>query len=84
MNADAYIKLLKNKSWNDKNGGGWIGTKSDTTYNLDVDQSAEVSTYHSYGDHNSQFHIKNAGTYRITANIGDYYTSVKVKITRIK
>ena len=84
LNADAYIKLLKNKSWDDKNGGGWIGTKSDTTYNLDVDQSAEVSTYHSYGDHNSQFHIKNAGTYRITANIGDYYKSVKVKITRIK
>ena len=84
LNADAYIKLLKNKSWDDKNGGGWIGTKSDTTYNLGVDESAEVSTYHSYGDHNSQFHIKNAGTYRITANIGDYYTSVKVKITRIK
>lgn len=82
LTSGDYFKFLLNKSW-DKDNGGWIGTSTDTTFDISVSGKQIVETYHSYDNHNSQFNLKNSGCYKLTIKVGDKFSKAQVIIERV-
>ncbi len=81
-------KFLYNDNWDDKTGGGWVGSYSSSDSDGEVyalmqnhDANNKYGSNHSYGSHKSNFGAE-AGTYDIYLEVGNYYASAKVWVVK--
>ncbi len=92
LTSGDYFKFLKGNNWTA--GGvdtGWIaGSGSDdngvTNIAVATGSTSTYDSHRSWGDYKSQFHMNNAGTYKITLIVdeGNAYGDATIKFTKIK
>lgn len=88
LKSDDFWKFLYNNEWDDKKGGGWVGSYSSSNSEHEIYKTMEnhgsnskYGSNHSYGSHKSNFGAA-TGTYDIYLEVGEYYKAANVWVVR--